>query len=88
MQLKSDAAYKGKQEDAEELLLAILNGLHEEMIAVLRMGDSTERQQSSSSTEEETQTVDIDDDSEWIQVVTGRKHPIARQVSICLTVST
>jgi ubiquitin carboxyl-terminal hydrolase 10 len=56
--LKPDTTFKGKQEDAEEFLLAVLNGLHDEMVSLMSPdmaketgganGSNTSRQSSSS----------------------------------------
>uniref|UniRef100_A0A914XHD0 ubiquitinyl hydrolase 1 n=1 Tax=Plectus sambesii TaxID=2011161 RepID=A0A914XHD0_9BILA len=81
--LKSDAAYKGRQEDAEELLLALLNGLHEEMIALMEMDSprgpsNSDPHLTNGHASDDSQPAQPETD-EWQQVLPGKKHPITRQ---------
>ncbi|XP_023694048.2 ubiquitin carboxyl-terminal hydrolase 10-like isoform X1 [Paramormyrops kingsleyae] len=91
--IKSSLSEKGRQEDAEEYLGYILNGLHEEMLAVKKLLSPPEEEvstlngpESHSRANEETAEKDVESsDDEWEQVGPRNKTSVTRQADFVRT---
>ncbi|KYO37903.1 ubiquitin carboxyl-terminal hydrolase 10 [Alligator mississippiensis] len=91
--IKSSLSEKGRQEDAEEYLGFILNGLHEEML-ILKKLLSPQNEKLSVSNGPETQTINEEEDpeeqgegseDEWEQVGPRNKSSVTRQADFVQT---
>ncbi|XP_064414698.1 ubiquitin carboxyl-terminal hydrolase 10 isoform X2 [Latimeria chalumnae] len=90
--IKSSLSEKGRQEDAEEYLGFILNGLHEEMLAVKKLISPHEEKNAVSNGPESQPGVAEDQDEkedgseeEWEQVGPRNKTSITRQADFVRT---
>ncbi|GAB6021055.1 Ubiquitin carboxyl-terminal hydrolase 10 [Chamberlinius hualienensis] len=70
--VKSDA-FEGRQEDAEEFLSCLLNGLHEEMLAAIASAEGNEKK----NDEQATENCDEDEES-WKVIEKGNKSSVTR----------
>ncbi|KAG1952557.1 ubiquitin carboxyl-terminal hydrolase 10 isoform X3 [Pimephales promelas] len=90
--IKSSLSEKGRQEDAEEYLGFILNGLHEEMLALKRLISPQEDKaptpngpESQPGVEEDPAEKEEGSDDEWEQVGPRNKTSITRQADFIRT---
>nr|XP_044616768.1 ubiquitin carboxyl-terminal hydrolase 10 isoform X2 [Equus asinus] len=90
--IKSSLSEKGRQEDAEEYLGFILNGLHEEMLNLKKLlSPSTEKltisngPKSHSVNEDEQEEPDEGSEDEWEQVGPRNKTSVTRQADFVQT---
>ncbi|RXM27258.1 Ubiquitin carboxyl-terminal hydrolase 10 [Acipenser ruthenus] len=89
--IKSSLSEKGRQEDAEEFLGFILNGLHEEMLSLIKLISPQEEQvstlngpDSQPGSEEKAENEEGSED-EWEQVGPKNKTSITRQADFIRT---
>ncbi|MGH0132254.1 UNVERIFIED_CONTAM: hypothetical protein FKN15_049491 [Acipenser sinensis] len=89
--IKSSLSEKGRQEDAEEFLGFILNGLHEEMLSLIKLISPQEEQDSTLNgpdsqpgSEEKAENEEGSED-EWEQVGPKNKTSITRQADFIRT---
>ncbi|XP_028408946.1 ubiquitin carboxyl-terminal hydrolase 10-B-like [Dendronephthya gigantea] len=75
-QVKTSLSQQGKQEDAEEFLSCILNGLHEEMVQLNSAGNKTQPENPITSTVEDQAVGD------WEQVGPRNKSTITRKAAM------
>ncbi|XP_077057964.1 ubiquitin carboxyl-terminal hydrolase 10 isoform X4 [Siphateles boraxobius] len=90
--IKSSLSEKGRQEDAEEYLGFILNGLHEEMLALKKLISPQEEKaptpngpESQPGVEEDPAENEEGSDDEWEQVGPRNKTSITRQADFIRT---
>ncbi|XP_016303457.1 ubiquitin carboxyl-terminal hydrolase 10-like isoform X1 [Sinocyclocheilus anshuiensis] len=90
--IKSSLSEKGRQEDAEEYLGFILNGLHEEMLALKKLISPQEEKAPTPNGPESQPGVEVDpaekeegSDDEWEQVGPRNKTSITRQADFIHT---
>ncbi|XP_026071752.1 ubiquitin carboxyl-terminal hydrolase 10-like isoform X2 [Carassius auratus] len=90
--IKSSLSEKGRQEDAEEYLGFILNGLHEEMLALKKLISPQEDKaptpngpESQTGVEEDPAEKEEGSDDEWEQVGPRNKISITRQADFIRT---
>uniref|UniRef100_A0A672NNI2 Ubiquitin carboxyl-terminal hydrolase n=1 Tax=Sinocyclocheilus grahami TaxID=75366 RepID=A0A672NNI2_SINGR len=90
--IKSSLSEKGRQEDAEEYLGFILNGLHEEMLALKKLISPQEEKaptpngpESQPGVEEDPAEKEEGSDDEWEQVGPRNKTSITRQADFIRT---
>uniref|UniRef100_A0A672NM91 Ubiquitin carboxyl-terminal hydrolase n=1 Tax=Sinocyclocheilus grahami TaxID=75366 RepID=A0A672NM91_SINGR len=89
--IKSSLSEKGRQEDAEEYLGFILNGLHEEMLALKKLISPQEETptpngpESQPGVEEDPAEKEEGSDDEWEQVGPRNKTSITRQADFIRT---
>uniref|UniRef100_A0A9J8D9C3 Ubiquitin carboxyl-terminal hydrolase n=1 Tax=Cyprinus carpio carpio TaxID=630221 RepID=A0A9J8D9C3_CYPCA len=90
--IKSSLSEKGRQEDAEEYLGFILNGLHEEMLALKKLISPQEEKaptpngpESQPGAEEDPAEKEEGSDDEWEQVGPRNKTSITRQADFIRT---
>uniref|UniRef100_A0A224Z2W1 ubiquitinyl hydrolase 1 n=1 Tax=Rhipicephalus zambeziensis TaxID=60191 RepID=A0A224Z2W1_9ACAR len=79
MKIKPDCK-KGKQEDAEEFLSFMLNGLHDEMVSSMRSVSNGLNGQCNGEAQLPVEHVDDDDDDEgaWKTVIHRNRHQVTR----------
>lgn len=77
MKVKPDCK-KGKQEDAEEFLSFMLNGLHEEMVSLMRPVSNGLNGQCNGETPPSADCVEDDDEGTWKTVSHRNRHHITR----------
>lgn len=77
MKVKPDCK-KGKQEDAEEFLSFMLNGLHEEMVSLMRPASNGLNGQCNGEAPPPAEYVDDDDDGTWKTVSHRNRHHVTR----------
>eukprot|EP00731_Ephydatia_muelleri_P026976 Em0018g1076a len=85
-EIKSNFSFKGRQEDAEEFLGCVLDGLHEEMVAA-RQAVAAVGSEMGNKESDVTQHVGEDDGDEWEHVGPKNKSSILRKASyLCVAV--
>lgn len=77
MKVKPDCK-KGKQEDAEEFLSFMLNGLHEEMVSLMRPASNGLNGQCNGEAPPSADYVEDDDDGTWKTVSHRNRHHVTR----------
>uniref|UniRef100_A0A6G5AB15 ubiquitinyl hydrolase 1 n=1 Tax=Rhipicephalus microplus TaxID=6941 RepID=A0A6G5AB15_RHIMP len=77
MKIKPDCK-KGKQEDAEEFLSFMLNGLHDEMVLLMRSVSNGLNGQCNGEAQPPVEYVDDDDEGAWKTVIHRNRHQVTR----------